>query len=118
MVGASGVLELDPGTSNFCDLLVARNGALRIVGGTTINVRGTVRIANGGTLAPFTPGPAILINTTGALVRIGADAVVKAFITAPDAEMRLGRGAVLEGSFCVNTLRNDKNIMIECPCDG
>jgi hypothetical protein len=114
--GAS--LTLDPGTFDICKLQVGRGGVVEPHGPVTIDVVGTVLIANEAHLVGVPPAPpvSITLNVLGKSVRVGQNSVVQAFVSAPNAQFRLGRSSLFQGSFCVDTLRNDKHITLECPC--
>jgi hypothetical protein len=116
LVGNSGTLTLQSGTYNMCRLQVGREGTIQAQAPTTLNVEGIVRIGNGASLLSSSPASPIVLNSTGKLVRVGQFGVVQAFITAPNAQLRLGRSALFQGTFCVDALRNDKSIRLECPC--
>jgi hypothetical protein len=47
------------------------------------------------------------------VLRIGAGTTVRAFISAPDAVLSMGRGAHVIGTFCVERTRSDKHIILE-----
>jgi len=48
-------------------------------------------------------------------VRIGARAIIRANLSAPNAEFSSGREAQLQGNFCANSSRSDKGIILLCP---
>jgi hypothetical protein len=115
-VANTGTLRLAPGTFDFCQLQVGRSGTVHAEGPTTINVQRTVRIGNAAGLLAPSPTTPIHLNVEGKLVRMGQAAHVQAFLTAPNALVRLGRTSLFQGSFCIGELGNDKHIRIECPC--
>lgn len=107
---------LDPGTFSFCDIKIGKNSAGVVTGGSqsTINDVGNFRLANGGFFGPVAGTPTPELNVGGTLVRVGAGAVLQAFLSAPNAQMRIGRGGQVRGSFCALTLRSDKGIVLQC----
>jgi hypothetical protein len=115
-LGESIVLN-GPGVFNFCSIHSTWFGRIVVAGAgqTTINVMGDFRLANGGFLGRESAGPLPIINVGGTFVRIGARTEIQAILSAPNATMRLGRHASLQGNFCVDTLRSDKGVTIECP---
>lgn len=106
-----------PGTFTFCSLLTARNADIEVTGGSqsTINIQGDLRVANGVTFAPGVGTQLPVVHIMGSSVRVGAGAQVQAFLSAPNAELSIGRSGKLVGVFCVNTTRSDKNINLMCP---
>lgn len=118
IVRNGATLTLDPGTFYFCKLQVGRGGVFEPHGPVTINVTGTVRIGNEAHLVGVPPAPpvSITLNVLGKQIRAGQNAIVQAYVFAPNAELSLGRSSLFQGSFCVDTLRDDKHITLECPC--
>jgi hypothetical protein len=116
MVRNGAALQLAPGTFNVCKLLVGRNGSVEAQGAVTLNVRGQVRFGTEASLAPIETAPPVQLNVAGSQVRFGQNAVANAHITAPNALLRFGRSAAFDGSFCVDMLRDDKNITLSCTC--
>ena len=110
-------LILRPGNYTFCSIFMARNSSLTILGPqqSTINVVGNVRIANGAFFGPVSGVLSPNLNIQGLGLRIGANALVQAFIKAPNAQLSAGRSAVIKGSLCLNSARSDKNITLLCP---
>src|SRR6185295_1227307 len=107
-----------PGVFNFCGVQTTRNGRIVVAGATdtTINIHGDLfRLANGSFLGRNTPGPLPIVNFDGSSMRVGAQAEITAFVSAPNATLRMGRSAKLQGSFCVENTRSDKGVVIECP---
>ena len=114
--GQSIVLS-GPGEFNFCSIQTTRGGRIVVAGAgqSTINVMGDFRLANGSFLGRDSAGPLPIVNIGGTSVRIGAQAEITAVLSAPNATMKLGRNARLQGNFCVDSTRSDKGIIIECP---
>jgi hypothetical protein len=99
-------LSLAPGVYNFCSIKTGRHVAITVTGGSqsTINVSGDVRLGNDTTFGPAAGTPTPLLNVAGGSVHIGAQSTVRAFITAPNAKLALGRGATLIGAACARSL--------------
>lgn len=118
IVKNGATLTLDPGTFYMCKMSIGRGGIVEPHGPVTLDVTGTVRIGNEAHLVGVPPAPpvSITLNVLGKQVRAGQNAIVQAYIFAPNAQLSLGRSSLLQGSFCVDTLRNDKHITLECPC--
>jgi hypothetical protein len=116
MLRDDGVLTLTGGTYEICSLWAGKRVRIRVTGSgqTVINVAGSVRIANGSALVaePGTPLP--ILNIGGTVVRLGADAVIEAFMSAPQATLSMGRQARILGSFCVRQAVTDKGIRLDC----
>ncbi len=113
-----GTLTLDPGgTFNFCSLRTARPGNIFIAGTdqTTINIAETLRIADASVLQSLPGIPGAIINVAGRSVRIGRGAELDAFVTAPNALMKPGRGSILNGTFIMNACGSDK--AVHCGCE-
>ena len=119
--GAEAPLTLDPaGVFTFCSLRTTPGtaGAKVLIAGsgqTTINIVGTMRIADAGLLRSQPGVPAALINVGGSLVRVGRMAELDAVVTAPNATFRVGRGGHINGSFFMNACGTDKEVV--CACD-
>jgi hypothetical protein len=118
LVRNGGTLKLAPGTFNFCRLLVGRGGSVETEGAVTINVNGPVRLGSEASLAPVAQSPHVILNVAGSQIRFGQNSVVQAVVTAPRALLRLGRSSMFDGSFCVDMLRDDKHITLECSCSA
>ena len=54
-------------------------------------------------------------DVAGKKIKFTQNAVARAFITAPNAQIRLGRGATFEGGFCVKNAQTDKRTTLQCP---
>jgi len=109
-------ITLAPGTFQFCLLNGNRNVRILTTGAlqSTINVSGSVRLANGSSLRPDGITPTPEVNVGGASVRLRQDTFVQAFLSAPNAALRLGRRAKLVGTFCVDSANSDKGINLMC----
>jgi hypothetical protein len=112
----TGMLALAAGTFDFCQLQMGRGSVLSTEGAVTINVQNIVRVGNNTSVLPVPPAPPVVLNVAGKLIRFGQAAHVQAAITAPNAQMSLGRSSVFLGTFCVDSLRDDKSITLGCPC--
>jgi hypothetical protein len=112
-----GTLVLAPGTFEFCSFKTARRTTLTVTGSalTTINVLGTLRLANASSLAPATGTPTPKINVAGSLVRVSRGSALEASLSAPNAMLTLGVGAKITGTFCVDLSRSDKAVTLICP---
>jgi hypothetical protein len=112
-----GTLRLAPGTFTFCEIRTGRRTAILTSGETTINVVGKVRLSNGSILGPVSGSPIPTLNVLGSQVRVGAQSVLEANVSAPGALLTMGRQAQFTGTFCVYRTRSDKRVVIECPPD-
>ena len=56
----------------------------------------------------------VVMNVAGKLVRISQADVVEAIITAPNAKIKIQRAGQVYGCSCSDTLRTDKNVLLEC----
>jgi hypothetical protein len=110
-----GRLELAPGTYTFCRLKTGRQATIEPQGAVTIDVVGQVNLGAYSVLAPVASAPMAQLNVGGRLVRLTLSTVTRAMVTAPNAQIRIGRGANVQGGFCVDTAQTDKRIMLECP---
>jgi hypothetical protein len=112
-------LTLTGGTYSFCSIRTGRNVTINVqgAGNSTINVLGDVRFENGSFFGPTGSTLTPILNVAGNVLRIGAGTTVRAFISAPDAVLSMGRGAHVIGTFCVERTRSDKHIILECPPD-
>jgi len=115
-LGNGASLNLEPGTYNVCQIRTGKNVTVEVTGATQsiINVRDEVRIQNGSSFGPVGSTPTPLLNVAGDSVRIGRNATVQAFITAPSARLDLGNGTTFTGSACVRELSAGRNVDIEC----
>jgi V8-like Glu-specific endopeptidase len=113
---SGGTLTLAPGTYDFCSFRTARNATIEVTGvaQSTINVNGIFLLSNGSSFRPVPLTPAPVINVSSAKVRLGQAAVLEAFLSAPNALLSIGRQGVFHGTFCANSLRSDKGIMLDC----
>jgi len=113
-----GTLILDPGTFTFCSVKIGTQAAVVTTGTTptTIDVAGLFRLKDGGFLGPSGGAPTPTINVSGTKVRIGAaNARLQALLSAPNAEVSVGRSGGVLGTFCAATSRTDKSITLACP---
>jgi len=115
-LGNGASLNLEPGTYNVCQIRTGKNVTVEVTGATQsiINVRDEVRIQNGSSFGPVGSTPTPLLNVAGDSVRIGRNATVQAFITAPSARLDLGNGTTFTGAACVQELSAGRNVNIEC----
>src|SRR5262245_1693975 len=112
-------LTLSPGTYNFCELKTGRNASIEVTGGTqsTINVAGDVRLENGTTFGPAAGTPTPLLNASGDVVKFAAKSNVRAFVSAPNARLSLGRGSTFTGAVCAQSLAGSRKVTVECAPD-
>ena len=110
-----GRVELAPGTYTFCRIKTGRSAEIVPLGAVTINVEGTVKIGAESHVESAAGQPAAQVNVAGRLIRITQGAVAQAFFAAPKAQIRVGRGATVEGGFCVGSGQTDKHITLQCP---
>jgi hypothetical protein len=111
----AGRLELAPGTYTFCSIKVGRDARIEPLGAVTINVEDSVRVGVDSHMDAAPGQPAIILNVAGRRVKFTQNAVVRAFVTAPNAQIRLGRSANVQGGFCVKSAKTDKHITLQCP---
>jgi hypothetical protein len=107
-------LDLAPGSYRFCSLKTGRNATIRTLGAASIAVRDDVRIENGSTFGPAPGASPPTLVAGGRVLRIGTNAEVQAFISAPAAQVRLGSRIRLAGSFCADTARSGRGIHLGC----
>src|SRR5262249_23391242 len=109
-------LTLQPGVYNICGLSAGRHVTIRVVGSSqsTINVSGEVQLGNGSTLGPDVSTPTPLLNVAGDAVHLGAQDDVRAFITAPSAQLTIGRGTTFTGAACASTLVGSRKVTVKC----
>jgi hypothetical protein len=111
----AGRLELAPGAYTFCSVKVGRDARIEALGAVTLDVEDTLRVGVDSHVAPAPGQPALQINVAGRRVKFTQNAVVRAFVTAPDAQIRLGRSASVQGGFCVESAQTDKHVTLQCP---
>ena len=112
-------LTLNPGVYTFCEIKLGRHVSVRVVGATqsTINVGGDVRLGNDTSLVPDGSTPTPLLNGAGDIVRVGAQGALRAFVTAPNAKLSIGRNATFTGSACAQRLAISKKVTVACAPD-
>jgi hypothetical protein len=111
----TAIVTLAPGTYSFCDVKTGRSTAIRAEGAVTLNVRDTLRVGVDSHLEPTEGGPAVVVHVGGKKVKFTQNGVAKANIVAPNAILRLGRSASVEGGFCVGKIQTDKHTNLQCP---
>src|SRR5262249_8522347 len=77
-------------------------------------VQGIVRLGNSTTFGPTNDGDTPLLNVGGSSIRLSANDDVRAFITAPDANLDLGRSMTFTGAACVSELDGSRRVTITC----
>src|SRR5262249_1470957 len=99
-------LTLAAGVYNVCQIRTGRNANIILTGSgqSTINVRDTVRLENTTTFGPGSGTPTPLLNVGGDTVHLAANSDVRAFITAPNARLGLGRSMIFTRASCAKTL--------------
>ncbi|HJQ85517.1 MAG TPA: S8 family serine peptidase [Candidatus Binatia bacterium] len=116
-VARGGTLTLDPaGVFDFCSLRTTRQAAIYVTGSdqTIINIAETMRISNASVLQSQGTVPGPVINVAGRLVRVGRDARLDAYVTAPNALFRVGRAGQINGTFVANECGTDKSVVCGC----
>ena len=108
-------LNLAPGTYVFCSIKVGRDAQTAPTGAVTINVEGSLRVGVDSHLEPDAGQPAAIVNVAGKKIKLTQNAVARAFFTEPDAQIRLGRDALVQGGFCVGSAQTDKHTTLQCP---
>ena len=109
--------HLKPGEYHFCSFKAGRGAEIIVLGPgqSTIDILGSLTLGGNGELHPDAGTFPPAINVAGNSIRLGPRSTVNAFITAPGALMRLGRSAVLHGSFCVDVIGSDNRALLACP---
>ena len=109
-------LTLSPGVYNVCEIQTGRHASIAVsgTGQATINVQGNVRLGNSTTFGPTNDADTPLLNVGGSSIRLSANDDVRAFITAPDASLDLGRSMTFTGAACVNELNGSRRVTITC----
>jgi len=112
-------LTLAAGVYNVCQIRTGRNANISLTGSdqSTINVRDTVRLENTTTFGPASGTPTPLLNVGGDTVHLAANDDVRAFITAPNARLGLGRSMTFTGAACAKTLAGSRKVDILCAPD-
>jgi hypothetical protein len=109
-------LTLAGGDYQFCSLRTGRNATIQVLGSgqSTIDIAGDLRLENGSRLAPGAPASAPIVNVGGTTADLGAQVVVEAFLSAPQADFRLGRGSTFTGAFCADRVVTGRNVVLTC----
>lgn len=111
----AGSVHLGPGTYDFCDIKTGRSTSIVADGAVTLNVQETLRVGVDSHLEPAPGGPAVVVHVAGRKVKFTQNAVARAIITGPNALLRLGRSASVEGGLCVGRIQTDKHTNLQCP---
>jgi hypothetical protein len=116
-IANGGILTLFPGEYHFCSLKAGRASQIVLLGPgqSTIDVKGNVTIGGNAEIIADASGAPPELNLAGTSVRFGPMSTVNAFITAPNALLRLGRSATVHGSFCVDVIGSDNRALLACP---
>jgi hypothetical protein len=114
MNGAS--VSLSPGAYQFCQVMIGRGASIEILGpqATTIDVDGSFKLGNGSTFVPSANAPTPTLDVGGSRLKVGAQSVLEARVSAPNARMSLGRSSRIAGTFCALKLNTDANAVVEC----
>jgi len=122
--GSYGAVALENGTSirlaagryDLCMLRSGRNATIEVVdpAATEIRVTGDVVLENGSTLGANAPGAEALLTSGGRLVKLGAGAQVRGRLHAPNATVRIGRGATIAGEACATRVATARNVTLGC----
>src|SRR5262249_37353259 len=109
-------LTLAAGTYSFGSLRAGRNVTVELLGpgSSTLDVVGDLRLSNGSALGPGATGPTPILRVGGSQAKFGAHVVVDAFLSAPDALLRLGLGSGFRGAFCADRLVTGRNVVLQC----
>jgi hypothetical protein len=109
-------LTLAGGDYQFCSLRTGRNATIQVLGSgqSTIDIAGDLRLENGSRLAPSAPASTPIVNVGGTTADLGAQVVVEAFLSAPQADFRLGRGSTFTGAFCADRVVTGRNVVLTC----
>jgi hypothetical protein len=115
-IGNGGVLVLAPGTFTFCSVTAGRTATIRVTGATQSDIRvvGNMRLSNNSHFAPDTGTPLPNLTVYGNSLRASAGGSLTGFIAAPNAMLTLGRGGMVNGTFCSEAFRTDSNSLLEC----
>jgi hypothetical protein len=111
---AGGTLILGGGDYRFCSLRAGRNSNIFVQHPSSINVAGTVNLANNVFLGPdpsITPQISprdIRLFVNGTMVHFSSQADVHAALCAPTALLRLTRAAHLNGTFVADTIHTER----------
>ncbi|HWP66992.1 MAG TPA: hypothetical protein VNO26_13915 [Candidatus Limnocylindria bacterium] len=116
IIGNGGTLTLAPGTFTFCSVRTGRAARIETTGGvqSTINVVGTLRLLNGSFLGPDAGTQVPDLVVAGDLVRLSQSSDLQAFLSAPNALLKVGRMAHVTGGFCVGRSSSDKLTTLTC----
>lgn len=109
-----GHLELAPGTYTVCSLQTGREATVQANGAVTLNVEDTLRVGVDSHLEPLAGQPPLLVNVAGTRIKFTQNAVVRALVSAPNAQIRLGRSATVDGQLCLGSIKTDKQITLQC----
>jgi hypothetical protein len=107
-------LLLGPGTYQFCSIRGGRRATLRTTGATTMNVQDNVRLGNGSTIGPEGSDPLPTVNIRGKRAMLGAKSHVAALVSAPGAQLLLGRGLDWRGTFCAARVAAGPHVKLAC----
>jgi hypothetical protein len=117
---STGVLRLEPGTYEFCDVRTGRNAQLRILGASRINVNGTVSLGDDTSLSPDPPSSVsptdikVFVNgARGRRVHFGRGSIVRAALCAPESLLAVSEGASIEGTFVANLMRLRRGVRVQ-----
>ncbi len=114
-----GTLILQAGDYVLCSLHVSRRGSLLFASAATIRVSGDVRFSNSTFIGPApdaTISPCdveLLVN--GASVTVQRNADVRLALCAPNASLRVNKGADLVGTFFAHKKRIHRVVIQGCP---
>ena len=115
-----GVLTVLGGEYRICGINGLKAGRASVIvsfgpGQSIINVRNNVTIGGNGEIITDNGAVPPELNVSGLSIRFGPMSTINAFITAPNALLRLGRSGALNGSFCVNVIGSDNGAVLACP---
>ena len=115
-----GLLTILDGEYRVCGINGLKAGRASAIvsfgpGQSIINVRNNVTIGGNGEISTDNGAVPPELHVGGVSMRFGPMSTINAFITAPNALLRLGRSATLNGSFCVNVIGSDNGAVLACP---
>jgi cysteine-rich repeat protein len=115
-VGRGATLTLAPGSFAFCDVVIARDAAVRALGAGPTHVEVAARLALGprAVLGPGAGGAMPTVRVDGSHVRLGRGAQLEALLAAPAARVHLGSEAEINGTLCAHSLAAGRATTLTC----
>ena len=106
-VGSNGKLTLQPGTYEFCSLLVVKYGGIFVEAPATINVRDVFLVGSSSAFVPVGNPRDVQVNVQGYLARVGSYSTFNGRLFAPNAKLRVGGLALVTGHMVARRLQTD-----------